>query len=376
MAPPVAITPVQRWSMVGVVAGIALISSLMSAARLRSGSSGLLSPSGVPLPFVAPEDRVTMDISDAGPAVAMVDRDTIEDVVCRFSVYANSKSRLYVAAFSGADFRPLWRIGPLGELGAESTATHVGVVQKTVLIADSQAILHIYDLATGAEKKMVRLSDRASFIYPATNGANEAWIRMSDEKHVLFDVASSTLKAHGEPSWMPKPLEFPDSFDCQLHFRNPAARARCVPKNAVPQFPMFEAQNALVEGQDAVALGEKSPGTRTPMLAGFDGTTKAPRWKAQVASDALGLQEGSPAVADLVAGRLVVAYQTTKSEGHVAALDGRSGRPLWDVALGKTFTSPSLLAVSPNRVYVPASPVLLVYDARSGRKLGTIGTPN
>ncbi len=318
--------------------------------------------------------RITMDTWADPPAVAQVNADGKEDIVGRYTVYEDGKTRLYVGAFDGVTFERIWAIGPLAEAGAESSATHVAVAGRNVFVADSRATLHVYDLATGGETKAVKLTDRAEQIFAAPNASGDAWLKMSDKKDVSYDGKAGSLKPSTAPAWMPEKLKFPDSFDCEMHFRNPGAHARCIPKKAVPAVPTFEAQNGLVEGDDAVAFGTKSPGTRTPMLAGFDAKTKKLRWSVPVSGDALGVQEGAPKVGDLVGGRVVVAYATSGGDGRIAAFDVKTGHRLWEAAAPKTTIG--VLTMTPTRVYVPASPVIRVYDAQLGRLLGSIGTSN
>jgi len=267
----------------------------------------------------------------------------------------------------------MWRIGPVAELGAESAATRTAVVGKSVLLADSRATLHVYALATGAEQKTLKLTDRADRIYPSRDG-KEAWIKMTDSKDVLFDAATGTLKAGAPyPAWMPEKLKFPDSFDCDLTNRNAALKAKCAPRKAAPPAGGFTPQYALVDGDDAVALGTKTPGTRSPMLAGFDPKTRRLRWTSPVSGDALGVQEGAPRAADLVGDRLTVGYGTSANEGRVATFDVKSGKKLWEAQIPRAI--PMFVAVTESRVYVPGASAVRIYDAKKGALLGTLGTP-
>ncbi len=356
-------------------AGIGSVTSIVTSASRARIASGKTAQSLVSNPLEAASNKIMMEGYSEPPVLTQVNGDGVEDLIGRYTTYdyVNSKSRLFVGAFDGATFELLWSVGPIGDVGAE-TSVHYAVAGRNVFIADSRANLRVYDVATGTERKSEKLSDRVEHIFAAPGPSGDAWLKMSDKKDVSYDGRTASLKPAKEPAWMPVKLPFPDNFDCEMHFRNPSLKARCTPKRAVPTVPGFDTQNGLVEGDDGVAFGTKSPGTRTPMLAGFDPKTKKPRWSVPVAADTLGLAEGPPKVGDLVGGRVMVSYETVKGDAHVAAFDAKSGNRLWDVGMPKTTVD--AMTVTASRVYVPESRVIHIYDAALGRALGTIGTSN
>lgn len=316
-------------------------------------------------------ERITVDGWSEAPMVASANGDGSADVIVRYSVYETGKSRAYLGCFDGTTFRRLWRIGPLGELGTETTYTKVAVAGNRVLVVDSRANLAFYDVTNGTEKGRVKLTDRAKRIVVGPGGS-EAFIEVNDKQDVVIDVKAGTSKTSPTlPKWMPAKLPFPDSFDCDIHFRNSWAKATCISRKQVPRVAGFEAQNGLVEGDFGVGLGKKTPGTGTPTLVGFDPDDKKVRWTVPLAADGLSIKEGAPRVADLVAGRVVVAYGPTSGNSKVAAFDAQSGKRLWENTT--TTSADPLFTVTSDRVYVAMSPSLRVYDAKTGALVGTVG---
>ncbi len=140
----------------------------------------------------------------------------------------------------------------------------------------------------------------------------------------------------------------------------------------------FEAENVVEEGDVAVALGKKHPGTGLPIAVGFDPRTKTVRWQQSLASgDQAGVSESSTtSIMDALAGgRFVAPYELTSKGWHFTALDARSGQRVWDIPLRSQIgvDEPEGFALSAARVYVMRTSSLEVYDARDGALVGTVG---
>ena len=140
----------------------------------------------------------------------------------------------------------------------------------------------------------------------------------------------------------------------------------------------FEAKNVVEDGDLAVVLGRKHPGTGVPIAVGFDPKTKAVRWEQPVASgDQTSVAEANvTSIMDALAGgRFVAPYELTSKGWHFTAFDAHSGQRVWDVALPSVIgvDNPEGFSLSATRVYVMRSSALEVYDAKTGALVGTLG---
>ena len=128
----------------------------------------------------------------------------------------------------------------------------------------------------------------------------------------------------------------------------------------------------LNAGTDAVAVGLESD---LPTLVGFDPSRPGVRWKQPVTLDAEGVRKAPPLGADLVAGTLYVPYQAGVGR-RLLAVEASTGRKLWEAPIpGRgAGTEPwERLIATESRVFVPGLLGLEVLDARTGRRLGTLG---
>ena len=233
----------------------------------------------------------------------------------------------------------------------------------------------MYDLATGHETRTLKLTDRAKGVCTAPTGKARVWIEMSDEKDVVFDLDAGTTTAAPRPAWCP---ESETSGDCRGWLTRGPPRPGCAGPEGAPKVNAFQAINVVTDGDAAVALGKKHPGTALPIAVGFDPKTKAVRWQTAVASgdQAAAAESSSTAVMDAMAGgRFVVPYELTSKGWHLTAFDAHSGQRVWDVPLRPILgiDDPEGFSLSATRVYVMRSSSLEVYDAKSGALVGTLG---
>ncbi len=250
------------------------------------------------------------------------------------------------------------------------------MVGRSVVVTDYRANLHVYDLGSGKETRTVKLTDRAKGMCTAPTGKGRVWIEMSDEKDVTFDVDSGALSPSARPAWCPQGSGM--GSDCRGWLTRGAPRPGCAGPEGAPKVNGFEAINVITDGDAAVALGKKHPGTSLPIALGFDPKTKTVRWQESVASgDQTAVAESSTtSVMDALAGgRFVVPYEITSKGWHFTAFDAHSGQRLWDIALhsGIGIDDSEGFSLSASRVYVMRTSSLEVYDAKTGASVGTIG---
>lgn len=302
--------------------------------------------------------------------VADVDDDAVEDVIGRYRVLEGDDLTLWVGAFSGADFQRMWRAGPFGTLSTGGgQAVHLTVAGDRVLVTDEHNIAHLLEPATGKQTARLRLPDRAERV---CGRDGRFFVATVDGGGLLVDGSGKTEKAK-PPTWCAgrgSPAD--DCFSLRVR-RNVASE--CRGPQAAPSHGGFNAAWVLVDGDRAIAIGHKHPGTPVPMLMGFSLGRRRADWVRTLGSDPTAVAEGAPEVTELVGGRVFSYYGIKPFGGRVATLDAKTGEVAWDVVLprSETGSEPSMLTATARRVYVPHWTWLDIFDARSGAHLGTIG---
>ena len=326
-----------------------------------------------------PSEIVAATVSDfmwdtvSGPPIPAAVSGGVEGFVGR--IRTRGDDTLWIAGFEGAKLGQVWKAGPLGTYSQAYQSTFAAVVGRSVVVTDYRANLHVYDLSTGRETRTLKLTDRAKSVCTAPNGKARVWIQMSDEKNVVFDVDEGTSAPSPRPAWCPASES---SGDCRGWLTRGAPRPGCRGPEGTPKENGFEAVNLVEDGDSAVALGKKHPGSALPIAVGFDPKTKAVRWQEAVASgdQAAASESSSTSIMDALAGgRFVVPYELTSKGWHFTAFDARSGQRLWDVPLpsGIGIDEPQGFSLSATRVYVLRTSSVEVYDARTGALVGGIG---
>jgi hypothetical protein len=344
---------------------------------MRGRSTGSLVPSSIAemssaIASVIPSTFLWDTV--AGPPIpAAVGGGGVEGFIGR--IRTRGDDTLWIAAFEGAKLQQVWKAGPFGTYSEGYRSTFAEVVGRDVVVTDYRANLHVYDVASGHETRTLKLTDRAKAMCAAPDGKARVWVEMSDEKNVLVDADAGTSTLAPRPAWCPDSSSS-SGADCRGWLRRGDPRAGCKGPDAAPKVAGFEADNVIEEGDLAVALGKKHPGTPTPIVVGFDPKSKAVRWQEALASgDQAGVSESSTSIMDaLASGRFLAPYKTSKAF-YITAFDARSGQRLWDVTLQPLIgiDTPEGLSMSAARVYVMRTSSLEVYDAKTGALVGSIG---
>lgn len=272
-----------------------------------------------------------------------------------------SDDQLYYVAVDGQRAQLLWKSGPYGSYSDGYRATSLALAGERAAISDFRAQLHVVSLATGKTERTVALTDKVESLCGLADG--RVWLRQIDRRSILIDLATGAI-TEGK-----RPAECPAESSRFGHERR---------DHAPPRVAGFRARSVLVDGTDAVAVGAKEPGTAVPMAVGFDPHGGAVRWKSiLVAVDAATVREpsGENAADALAAGRLVTAYGAGSKQWHLVGLDAASGDKQWDVTLRPLLAVDSLegIALSKQRVYLARTSSLDVYDAATGKLVGTVG---
>jgi hypothetical protein len=308
------------------------------------------------------------------PIPAAVGAAGVEGFVGR--IRSRPGDELWIVAFEGAKLGQVWKAGPFGTYSEGYRSTYMAVVGHDVVVTDYRANVHVYDLASGKEARPLRLSDRAKSMCGSPDGKARVFIELSDEKNVVFDADQGTATPASRPAWCPDTWAASD--DCRGWLKRGPPMPTCHGSEIAPKVNAFQAANVVEDGELAVALGKKHPGTAVPMAVGFDPRTKAVRWEQPVASgDQASVAESSTiSIMDALSnGRFVAPYELTPKGWHFTAFDARSGQRLWDQPLQPLIgvDHPEGFSLSPTRLYVMRTSSVEIYDAKTGSFIGNLG---
>jgi hypothetical protein len=290
------------------------------------------------------------------PLIASVGGDDTEDVIGQVSTVADDgQMTYYVGAFDGATFEQLWRTPSLAVLERGERPPIVKMVADHVVVAESNAI-HINDPTTGNETGTVRTTDRVLDLCPIGPDKTRFWAKVADGHNVGVDPQTSESK----------PMEAAPP-GCNTGTRSAKVDA--------PSVPGFSPAKVFVDGDVAIAIGVKSPGSPVPMASGFDPKSRKVRWSHPIAQtdDLLNVVTTSGRIADVSEARLYATYRLSSAGWQLAAIDGKSGDRAWDAPVPDGNAGVGTISVSPSRVYLAHAIWLDVFDKTTGRRIGTIG---
>jgi outer membrane protein assembly factor BamB len=307
--------------------------------------------------------------SEEGIWIGPIDEDPAEDFLGRVRILEEGHSTLWIAAYEGKSFERLWLAGPFG---GDMTAVHYGVSGNRALVSDSNRQAHLLDLRSGKEIATFSLSDKATDICGVLGQTSRLFVETADHTnlHVENDTGRgsparpdgcSTYSIKGRSCWSARFPPSPLSQDC-------------LQKGMVPAVLGFAPDRQFREGGILVGLGHKSPGSREPMLAGFNEKTQNTLWVRKLSENA---SEKEIKVADLLDGIFYAGYGAKDGSIRVCAITARTGKTLWDseAALKDKEGRHDLdaLTVSKGRLYLRFWTWLFVFDAKSGQQLAKIG---
>lgn len=370
---PVVVPPAAP-TFVGVAFALSVVLAIVGAVVAvvvgqGSGNSSALPGGGGVVPA---GEHLQWSANGASVVPARIDGDSVEDFVGRYVILdlgGQTTQTLFVGGFSGATFARVWKAGPYGTLQEGLMGTHLAVAGDRVAVTDFRSTLHVLDVATGKELRSVRLSDRAQSVCAPADGRKQVWVEVVDRNHQIIDLDSGKAEAAARPAWC--------RSGGSLFHGCAGARASCSEETkSAPKQPGFGADLVFTDGSTAVATGHKEPGTRTPMVIGFDTTSKTVAWSTMVPADPASFGGLENSAGDLVAGRFFTTYGLNDQKGsRLVSLDAKSGARRWDVAVPRSESGSGVagLTATSTRVYVPHWTWLDVFDAASGKHLGTVG---
>ncbi len=261
---------------------------------------------------------------------------------------------------SATDGGEIWRTPALSTYMEGYQSTYYAAAGEHAVFSDYRSQLHIVDLATGKEQRLVSLTDRVKEICAVD--ANQVWVKQADDRQLRVDVNTGETQEASRPGSCPKR----DSWG-KLESEEPGR---------APKVPGFRADRVNTGDGVAVASGVKSPGTPLPMIVGFDPASREVRWKQPLATiDQNKVRDGSAELSAVHGDRYVATYGEGSDLWHLTALDARTGDRQWDVVLRNVFAVDWIrgLIVTEGHVYLTRTSSLEILDASNGRLLGTIG---
>jgi PQQ-like domain len=314
--------------------------------------------------------------SQRSPYPAQINGDRIEDFVGAYSESltssGNTKRVEYLGGFDGATLKRLWAAGPFGDSG-DSRGFAFAVAGARAMVTDSRSIAHILDVATGREVGKVTLSDRAKSICPSPS-KSEAWVEVSDEQNVIVDLTAGTSSKAARPPYCRPDRSSLEDVHCRMH---PLEEMAAACKGVDPSFraPNFRADRMLIDGDASVIIGTKSPGSQIPTAVGYDPKAKRILWQRAIPQGDLASVRDGLGLIDMAHDRLIAQFQLNDSTYNLAAIDARTGNPLWETEIphSKQGIEASRMTITPTRVYLPHWTWLDVFDARTGSVVGTVG---
>lgn len=312
------------------------------------------------------------------PAPVRINGDAVEDFVGRYRVLdlSTGGSHEFVGGFDGASLKRLWLVALGSTQEAFGQGTFVVVSGNRMLVTDFRDGGHVYDVTNGKETSSFQMSDRAARVCGSPAGSKpEAFVDVQDRTTVLVDLATGAVKkGAARPAYCP----VSSASGCSFGFHRTQARCESVDTAAAGvKVTGFEGDHVLTDEAShlSVIVGTKSPGTRIPIAVGIDPGGKTAKWQRTIPSlDPQTVHEGVP-VSDLGAGKFVAELQLASGGARISAIDARSGAALWEVPLprSKDGSLSDELTISDARVYVPHWTWLDVFDAKTGKLVGTVG---
>ena len=351
-----------------------------------------------------PEGEIAWEANARAPVVVSINSDGVEDIFGFFRVWDGRSAWIaYAGAFDGASLKPLWRSEPIDpQLAKLAGVVPLALVAgPRIVVADTSATLRVFELASGTKQVTLQLSGPVMDLCRSPERPTRVWAGISGGGDAMIDLDTGKADATPRPAWCPVPgyqstLLMPrlpkrptpeqiaanarktaQAEACAEAFINGVvAQATCRATALVTAEEGFSPRYELSDGTLTIALGTKD---QRPFAVS---RTKASPWVHSFLADDTKVKPAAPAVADLVLGRLYAVYERVYFDARLAAVDARTGETVWDVPIAGSVPGDEArgrgearaLVATAARVYVVrAGGGLDVFDASSGKPVGTIG---
>lgn len=282
-----------------------------------------------------------------------------EDVLVRD---ARSEHMRRVAAYDGKTGERLWSTPYIGSFES-AVGMRMGLVHGHVVVVDAGGDARAFKVDGEAPLWTMNLGERLAVVCSGDPG--QVVLETVDRRSVAIDLASGAARPAAVPSpCITDAVALPAVIRSEATTRDEHRRRRDKPSVD----GMRVDASLAVSPEVRVVLGDKTPGTRVPMVAVLHGEALA--WASPVpARDPL---RASGSTDDLAAAddRAVFVFYELAYKPHVAAFDLADGRRMWDVAMPESVNA---LVPVQDRVYVVYWTALDVLDRETGELRHRIG---
>jgi hypothetical protein len=249
-------------------------------------------------------------------------------------------------------------------LGSTALTLEPAVAQNRIALRSAPDSIALFDLTNG--KRVVEIAVPARGRLCASNADGLVFVEDDDPaRQTLISVDIAQVIPSTRPPWGPPRGR---AAPCN----QPSTLAACADASIAPDLPDFVPSHVLVAGEDGVVLGERLSDRHVPMVAGFDAKTRALRWKRVLPTATPDVAaEGSPRIADVAGGKLLVEFDDWHGRWKLAAIDAKTGAALWDAALPEPvyFVLSSTRLFYPEVTRAPTATRIRAIDLASGRAL-------
>jgi len=284
----------------------------------------------------------------------------------------NGSNEIKLGGFDKSSLRPVWSASGFGTGWDQGQFAYVAAAGGKIVASDYRRRLRVLDAKSGAEEGQVTVTDHVEALVSAPGDKPQVWAKVKDGKDVLVDLAPTPKTTPMKrPAWAVEPY-FADTH-CNFHSPN----TRCTERNArAPTGNGFVVDRVLSDADLRVAVIRKYPGTEIAYVLGFKEGAKSATYKTQIVEgDPVIANPGTTIPVELASGRIFCVYEMTNGAGnHMTAFDAKTGDRLWNVHLPFSLSVHSSLKATETRIFVPNGSAMYVFDARTGRQIGQIGS--
>jgi serine/threonine-protein kinase len=298
-------------------------------------------------------------------ALAEVDAngDRVPDVLGLCQVDLAHSGALSLCLVDGASFRLQWT----QPVASEASETRFAVIGTRAVIVDPLGVVHLHDIATGAELGTVRFGGRVDHVCTPPDMPGKIWIRTRDKRGVLVDLAARTVSDLSRPASCPMGR---DELGC-FTAKDPRV---CPPERTRPEINGVHIDDTIVDGSIGFAWGERFSDLSVPLLFGFvprASGTPTVKWQRTVTpGDGLGaVGRTSGAEVDLAGGRAVIGYRGATGAAHALVVDAATGTTVWDKEIPGNLMA---LTLTPSRLFAQLIMKIEVRDAATGAVIGVL----
>jgi outer membrane protein assembly factor BamB len=314
--------------------------------------------------------------------------------------YVQNNDSYHIAAFDGLTGSKLWESETFGDHGDASsgiTTLHA----KTIVQSDNRGNITGFSATDGSRVFKVPVGEKVKEAC-ATDEESVA-LKLSDKSWKSVLLKDGTLTPlEGAPEDC-KQLSFQDRYgDSRLSYSSQNRRARRV-RTKVDGMAVRELVTLKEEPGHQIALGNKAPGTRIPMVAylrvdspaeseesddsaGMKKKRKARKrgkskrakpklvWSSELpALDPLSAKEGPPKFVAVSQGYVAALYAPKSGSEHLVCFTREGGQRLWDVALPGKVSALTAIDIAGERVYVTQWGRLDAFDVAKGSHSFSLG---